>query len=557
MKLKQNTISFALLLMFPPIALAQEAADYVPEDEGGNTIVQNQIITGNNSQSPEMIMHQGGLRLYYHDDSGIKMANCSGDNNCSGVQTVINKGSFAFLGDPTVILQGNSYLMFMTGVASGDDPATDNNRKLYYSTSNSNSGTTWSTPQLLANTHEKPSVTSANGTLYLYASKNSDTSKVDRLTLSSNGSSVTNTSAVSIDNANLYGYYSNVHVRFNTSSNKFQILSDRITSSGESVIDYFESDNGTAWNIILERAIERQENFKVTTPTTHPNNFELTYFAASATGNTNFNILNQAWEVPVDIDNGENADAGSFSEGNEDTTVTDPNAPTYEYSGSTGPSGSDSSSGSSDTGTNFPTDGGVSSCPSTATAVKCGEDQRIDFTVRRDENGCFLPPQCVDKEESSSSNPFSALMGGPGLFSLFQEKSTNEDHADSDSGKTTEKAAAETERKTYSTFNRRSLLSNRDRSTATRTQSLRSRIQSLKFGLSSQKSSKSSEDEERSEATAPKANSTANRLKAMKTGRTSERYNFFTRRSGTGNPKSPTNRSRRSSHYGGYKVYEN
>ncbi len=263
---------------------------------------QTLVMSGPNIYSPDLVMNGGALKMYFggwldngqtHDN--IYVASC-GDRKqpCSNPRVVLNAAALHYehLNDPAVIrLSQGNYIMYLTGVFYGQDGLVAANNHIFFSTSLD--GIAWSNPQLLVEHHWLPSVTiDKNGNVMLYSNDNNVHGGIDRHDLGISGIAIGQPQRVQMP-----GSYNNVHVRYKSESDRYEILGEKATAGGSSVIDFLTSSDGLIWNMAQERVIvPAQGQFRVGTPASHPDNSHWVYFGSTAqTNSVGFKIYEQDW----------------------------------------------------------------------------------------------------------------------------------------------------------------------------------------------------------------------------------------------------------------------
>ncbi|MBV9159816.1 MAG: hypothetical protein JO019_04440, partial [Candidatus Kaiserbacteria bacterium] len=209
---------------------------------------QTSLIDGYDIYSPEPVMQGGQLRLYFggwksvadlpHD--AIFVADCASEAGpCGNVRKAIDPTRFGLeqINDPSIVVHAAApgsmpyYIMYMTGVARGQNGINVSMNGIYYSTSYANDGVNWSRPSLLLAGYWLPSATMRNGHVELYANSTTD-GTIKKFDLGESGISPSAPSAVSFDNSpQIAPYYVNVNVMWRPDIGKYEMLAERMLAA--------------------------------------------------------------------------------------------------------------------------------------------------------------------------------------------------------------------------------------------------------------------------------------------------------------------------------------
>ncbi len=276
---------------------------------------QTTILSGMDIYSPEPVMFNGALRMYFggwqtsadlpHDS--IFVADCADPQSaCVNTRKVIDPVSTGLyqVNDPSIVLHPATaasaayYIMYMTG----DTDASPNSNNIYYATSWANDGIVWSKPQLLISGYWLPSATWNIDHVEIFANSTQD-GVLRVFNLGSSGISSTSPTALVFDNlASVPPYYSNVDVLWRSNINMYQMLAERLlvaSATSSSVIDYLSSEDGVHWHLQQPSVIAPVAGqFRVGTPAQHPDSAFLAYFGSTPEeDSTGFNIHFAGWSA--------------------------------------------------------------------------------------------------------------------------------------------------------------------------------------------------------------------------------------------------------------------
>lgn len=269
---------------------------------------QKTILGLRNVYSPQGVMQDGTFRLYYggwiqtgqvHDD--IYRSTCITYDSCGTPQTVLDSAALGFehLNDPAIVkMPGGYYIMYMTGVAAGDNGLIASNNHIYYSTSWTNDGVNWSTPVKLISKHWLPSATiGPAGHIYLYANDNSINGQVVRFDLGASGIEVGTPQMVTLPTGK---FYSNVDVMYRPALGFYQIFAEYHRADGSGAIDYLDSTDGLTWNLVHPDVVIPDASSgekSVGSPAPHPDTHGIVYFGSTAQADSmGFKIRVQTWQ---------------------------------------------------------------------------------------------------------------------------------------------------------------------------------------------------------------------------------------------------------------------
>jgi len=294
------TVFFAFML-YQNYSQPEQSLEQSSLSTPNSMLFQSPGVEAENVYSPSMVIQGGTLVMYFggwyrsnqvHDN--IYRSECRSPlQKCEAAASLLDSQAlgFAHLNDPSVLLLPNGlYLMYMTGVIAGEDGLIATKNHVYYSTSKD--AIHWNKPALIAGDIWMPSATlDAQNNVLVFGNSTVD-GRIVRYNLGPAGNKV-----ISRDVLQLPKFYLNIEVTYQPKLGTYQILAEQGGISPNQ-IDYLTSADGFTWQLIGDGIIKpRAGKVTVRTPTPHPTNHHIVYYAETANPNSTQNkMLSVQWD---------------------------------------------------------------------------------------------------------------------------------------------------------------------------------------------------------------------------------------------------------------------
>lgn len=284
------------------------AREMLTVNEPVSTGTQKLLINGHNTYSADVVadgsqtwLYFGGWMLSSQVHDNIYRATCNRElTQCSDIVTVLDaqKLGFEHLNDPSLVtMPGGYYIMYYTGVPSGQDGLVASNNSIYFSTSWVGDGVNWSKPQRLVEKHWLPgAVLGPDRNVYLYANDNGSHGKIVRMNMGPSGVGLLETTRVEYGTDDTH--FNNIDVKYEGGA--YRIVAERPTFP-KSEIDVFKSADGIAWTRtgygVLKPATGE---YRIGTPAWSPyNNTTVLFGSTKRSDSTGFKIYSAS--IPSNV----------------------------------------------------------------------------------------------------------------------------------------------------------------------------------------------------------------------------------------------------------------